>query len=77
MFHHGNLKDYLTKLLSLLLRLIISLTPGISYYDTKMRVKFTESCLKKPKISNLYGTIVNIYIVYELGASGSRIAFLL
>ena len=54
-----------------------SLTPGISYYDTKMRVKFTGSCLKKPKISNLHGTIVNIYIVYELGASGSRIAFLL
>ena len=47
-----------------------SLTPGISYYDTKMRVKFTGSSLKQPKISYTHGTIANIYIVYELGASG-------
>ena len=40
-----------------------SLTPGVSYYDTKMRVKFTRSCLKQPKISCTHGTIVNIYIV--------------
>ena len=49
-----------------------SLTPRVSYYDTKMRVKFTGSCLKQPKISYTHGTIVNIYIVYELGASGSN-----
>ena len=46
-----------------------SLTPGISYYDTKMRVKFTGSCLKQP-ISYNHGTIANIFIAYELGASG-------
>ena len=46
-----------------------SLTPGVSYYGTKTRVKFTGSCLKQPKISYTHGTIVNIYIVYELGAS--------
>ena len=40
-----------------------SFTPGVSYYDTKTRVKFTESCLKQPKISCTHGTIVNIYIV--------------
>ena len=29
-----------------------SLTPALSYYDDfKVRVKFTESCLKQPKIS--------------------------
>ena len=49
-----------------------SLTPGVSYYGTKTRVKFSESCLKQPKISYTHGTIVNIYIVYELGASGSN-----
>ena len=49
-----------------------SLTPGVSYYGTKTRVKFTGSCLKQPKISYTHGTIVNIYIVYELGASGSN-----
>ena len=48
-----------------------SLTPGVSYYGTKTRVKFTGSCLKQPKISYTHGTIVNIYIVYELGASSS------
>ena len=47
-----------------------SLYPGVSYYGTKTRVKFTASCLKQPKISYTHGTIVNIYIVYELGASG-------
>ena len=46
-----------------------SLTPAVSYYGTKTRVKFTGSCLKQPKISYTHGTIVNIYIVYELGAS--------
>ena len=26
-----------------------SLTPGVSYYGTKTRVKFTENCFKKPR----------------------------
>ena len=34
--------------------------------------KFTGSCLKQPNIWYTHGTIVNIYIVYELGASGSN-----
>ena len=46
-------------------------TPGVSYNGTKTRVKFIRSCWKQPKISYAHGTIVNIYIVYELGASGS------
>ena len=49
-----------------------SLTPGVSYYGTKTRVKFTGSCLKQPKISYTHGKVVNIYIVYELGASSSH-----
>ena len=28
-----------------------SLTPALSYYGTKTRLKFTGSCLKQPKIS--------------------------
>ena len=28
-----------------------SLNPTLSYYGTKIRVKFTGSCLKQPKIS--------------------------
>ena len=49
-----------------------SLTPALSYYGTKTRVKFTGSCLKQSKISYTHGKVVNIYIVYELGASGSH-----
>ena len=50
-----------------------SLTPKLNYYGTKTRVKFTRSCLKQTKISYTHSTIVNIYIVYELGASSSNI----
>ena len=49
----------------------MSLTPEWSYYGTKTRVKFTGSCLKQNKITWTHGKIVNIHIVYELGASGS------
>ena len=49
-----------------------SLTPTLSYYGTKKRVKFTQSCLHQPRVPYTYGAIVNIYIVYELGASSSN-----
>ena len=49
-----------------------SLARAVSYYGTKTRVKFTGSCLKQPKISYSHGKVVNIYIVYELGASSSH-----
>ena len=49
-----------------------SLSPALSYYGTKRRVKFTRSCLKQPKVSYTHGTIVNIYTVYELGTSSSH-----
>ena len=39
------------------------LTPALTYYDTKTRVKFIGSSLKQPKSSSTHGTIVNIYIV--------------
>ena len=49
-----------------------SLTPELNYYGTKIRVKFNGSCLQQSKISYTHSTIVNIYIVYELGASSSH-----
>ena len=42
------------------------------YNELKVRVKFTGSCLKQPKFTYTHKTIVNIYIVYELGASTSN-----
>ena len=50
-----------------------SLNPLISYYNVqKIRVKFTGSCLKQSTTSYTHKKIVNIYIVYELGASSSN-----
>ena len=49
-----------------------SLTPRLNYYGSKVRVKFTGSCLKQLAISYTHGKVVNIYIVYELGASNSH-----
>ena len=49
-----------------------SLTPELNYYGTKTRVKFNGSCLQQSKISYTHSTIVNIYIVYEMGASSSH-----
>ena len=49
-----------------------SLTPVLNYYGTKTRVKFTGSYLKQQKVSYTHGKVVNIYIVYELGASSSH-----
>ena len=42
------------------------ITPELSYYGTKTRVKFSRSCLKQDKAIFNHGTIVNIYIVYEI-----------
>ena len=44
----------------------------IDYYGSKVRVKFIGSCLKQPKLSITHKNVVNIYIVYELGASTSQ-----
>ena len=49
-----------------------SLTPELNYYSTKTRVKFIKSCLKQSKNSYAHGKVVNMYLVYELGASSSN-----
>ena len=49
-----------------------SLSPLIDFLGNKIRLKFNGGCLKQPnKLTYTHGTIVNIYIVYELGASSS------
>ena len=49
-----------------------SLTPALSYYGTKTRVKFTGRCLKQSKVSYTHRKVVSIYIVNKLGASSSH-----
>ena len=36
------------------------ITPELSYYSTKTKVKFSGSCLKQYKVTYNHGTIVNI-----------------
>ena len=49
-----------------------SLTPLIDYVGDKIRITFTGSCLQQPKMHYTHGTIVKIYTIFELGASGSN-----
>ena len=48
------------------------LTPALNYYGNRVRVKFTGSHLRRQKVSHNHLNIVNIWTVYELGASTSR-----
>ena len=48
------------------------LTPELNYYGTKTKIKFTRSCLKQTNHIFTHKKVVNIYIVYELAASGSH-----
>ena len=67
MFYHGNLKDYYTtETITPYATSYVSLTPLIDYYVSKVRVKFTGSCLKQPKLSYTHGKVVNIYIVSSI-----------
>ena len=71
MFQNGNLKDCLVKVLRQFLPLIID-NPTLNYYGTKIRLKFTGDSLKQQKITYNHGKVVNIYIIYSLGASSSN-----
>ena len=43
-----------------------SITPELSYHGCKIRVKLNGSCLNQDRATYCHGTIVNIYIVYEI-----------
>ena len=42
------------------------LNPSLNHLGTKVRVRFSGSCLKQSKISYAHEKVVNIYIVYEV-----------
>ena len=49
------------------------LNPLIDHYGSKVRVKFNKGCLKQSNnLTYDYGSRVNNYLVYELGASSSN-----
>ena len=49
------------------------LSPSLNYLGSKIRVKFSESCLKQDKITYTNGKIVNICIVYEMNKKDNTI----
>ena len=69
MYYHGNLKDCLMKVLSLLLHLIKCFILHWILFVLKSRVKVNGDCLKQEKIIFNRGKIVNICIVYEVEKS--------
>ena len=44
------------------------LRPKLSQYDTKISLEFDGNYLKQDKVTFKHGTIVNIYIVYDLSS---------
>ena len=48
-------------------------TPSLNYLGTKIRVKFSGSCLKQDKVTYTHGKIVNIYIVYEINKKDNKV----
>ena len=46
-----------------------SLAQELNYFINKINVKFNGSCLKQDKITYTHGTIVSIYINYELSSN--------
>ena len=45
----------------------------IDHYCTRIRLKFNGRCLKQPnQLTYDYGHNVNVYIVYDFGASSSN-----
>ena len=73
-FHHGNYEGLSAETIKPPTTSDNSFAPTLSYSGTKSKLKFTGSCLKQSKVSYTHGTIVNIYIVYEMGASSSNIS---
>ena len=72
-FYDGNLKGVSNESIKPPTTSNNSLTPEFSYYNnTRTRVKFKGSCLKQSNSTFTHTKIVNIYIVYELGASSSH-----
>ena len=49
------------------------LTPSLNYFGTKIRVKFSGSCLKQDKVIYTHGKIVNIYIVHEINKKDNTV----
>ena len=53
------------------------LRPKLSQYDTKISLEFDGNYLKQDKVTFKHGTIVNIYIIYDLSSKFNDFDFAL
>ena len=51
------------------IKVVNGLYPSVNYVNDKLRLKFEGSCLAQTKVTYTHKNIVNIYIVYEIGAT--------
>ena len=51
------------------IKVVNGLYPSVNYVNEKLRLKFEGSCLAQTKVTYTHKNIVNIYIVYEIGAT--------
>ena len=51
------------------IKVVSGLYPSVNYVNDKLRLKFEGSCLAQTKVTYTHKNIVNIYIVYEIGAT--------
>ena len=68
-FVHGNLKNYLTKIIKSPATVNNILNVSLDCLGAKMRVRFNGSYLKQDKIIYAHKTIVTVYIAYERNKS--------
>ena len=68
-FVHGNLKNYLTKIIKSPATVNNILNVSLDCLGAKMRVRFNGSYLKQDKIIYAHKTIITVYIVYERNKS--------
>ena len=51
------------------IKVVNGLYPSVNYINEKLSLKFEGSCLAQTKVIYTHKNIVNMYIVYEIGAT--------
>ena len=51
------------------IKVVNGLYPSVNYVNEKLRLKFEGSCLAQTKVTYTHKNIVNVYMVYKIGAT--------
>ena len=74
--HFWKSKDLSDEKLDFITASNYKITPELSFYCSKAKVELNGSCLKQDRVTYNHGTIVNIYIVYEIDQNCSISSYL-